>query len=250
MSFGQLILLLIGLLILYGVLKNFGTLLMIPALKAYSKGDKAKGVKGVERALKFPMGPQQKLTCAYVLLKEGCPEKAESIISPLRTFTAKKFNPSKARVYYSLIQWKRGELDEAIESLEGLLAEGYRTGILYGNLGYFLLEKGDLDRALEVNLEALDYDPSEAVIRDNLGATYVRRGEWDKALEVYEALLPDLPRFPDAYYNRALIHCHHEEWAQAKDMLIRAAGKNFSYLSTMPRDQVDKLLEEVESKLS
>ena len=250
MSFGQLVLLLIGAFILLAALKNLGTLMMIPSLKAYSKGNKTKGIAGVERALKFPMGPQQKLTCAYLLLKEGFPEESEKIIAPLRTLKTRKFNPNKARVYYSLILWNKGDLDRAIESLEELLAEDYKTGVLYGNLGYFLLEKGDLDRALEVNLAGYDYDASSAVIRDNLGATYIKREEWDKALEVYDALLPELPGFPDAYYNRALIHCREGEWDQAKEMLLKASGKNFTYLSTLSKEEVEEKLGEAESHLS
>ncbi len=127
-------------------------------------------VKKLERALAFPMRPQHRLTCAYLLLKEGRLEEADKIIAPLRTAVAKKYNPNLARVYYSLVLWKRGELDQAVESLEGLLEEGYRTGVLYGNLGYFLIEKGDYDRALEVNLAGIDYDSSSAVGRDNSGA--------------------------------------------------------------------------------
>ncbi len=245
MSSGLRILLLLALVAFFFALRNLGTILLFGAMRTYGRGQKDRAIGAVERALKFPMGPQHRLTSAFLLLKEGHLDRAEAIIAPLRTVKTKKYNPNKARVYYSLVQWKRGELDRAVENLEGLLAEGYRTGTLYANLGYFLIEQGSYERALEVNREGLDYDSSYNVIKDNLGLTYIKLGEWDKALEIYEDLLTGVPSFPDAYYNKALIHIHRGETEEARDLLLKAETKNFSYLSTLSREQISSLREEL-----
>ena len=249
MSFGRIVLLAIGAFIFYKMAKNWGFIVMMRAIQIYSKKDKAKGISLIRTALKYPMPAKHRLTCGYFLLKEGYLEESNSIIAPLRTAVQKKYNPNQARVYYSLVLWKQKKLDEAIESLEGLLAEDYKTAVLYTNLGFFLIEKGDYERALEINLAGKDYDSSSAVMQDNLGLNYIKLGEWEKAREIYDdIILPELPGFPDAYVNRALIHMHFEQWAEAKDLLIKAEGKSFTFLSTMTKEDVAGLIESVESK--
>jgi tetratricopeptide (TPR) repeat protein len=250
MSFGQFVLLIIAVLIVYGVAKNFGFFLMFFAMQSYGKGNKEKGIKGLERSLDFPMGPSPKLTCAYLLLKEGHLERADKVISSLRSVTTKRFNPNEAKAHYALIYWKRGDLDRAVACLEELLADGYRTSVLYANLGCFLIEKGDLDRAWEVNQAGIEYDPPSMVIRDNLGLLHLKREEWERAAEIYDELLAEIPGFPDPYYNRALIHSHFEEWEEAKDLLIKAEGKSFTFLSTLQLEQVEELSRDVKSQLT
>ncbi|MDC7224829.1 MAG: tetratricopeptide repeat protein [Spirochaetales bacterium] len=247
MSFGRIVLIAIAVLVVYGTVKNFGVILMFFAMRSYGKGDKPRAIKGLERALDFPMPPSPKLTCAYVLLKEGRLEKAEEVFSALRSVSSKRFNPKEVSVHFSLIYWKRGELDRAVECLEDLLADGYRTSVLYANLGYFLIEKGDWDRAWEVNTAGLEYDSTSMVLRDNLALIHIKREEWDEAAAIYDTLLPELPGFPDPYYNRALVHIHCQEWDRAKDLLIRAEGKNFTFLSTLSREQVEGKLKELEA---
>ncbi|MDC7220097.1 MAG: tetratricopeptide repeat protein [Spirochaetales bacterium] len=247
MGIGQLVLIFIGAFILYSTAKNFGLVLMFFAMRRYSKDeDKTGALAQIEKALNFPMPPSPKLTCAYILLKEGRPDKAEEVIAPLRTVETKRFNSNEARLHYSLIYWKKGELDKAIESLEELMAEGYRNSILYGNLGVYLIEKGDLDRALEVTQEGLEYNSSSLLIRDNLGLIYIKKKEWDEAARVYDELLTEIPGFPDPYYNRALIHKQSGQWEEARDLLIKAEGKSYNYLSTLALEQVQSLLEEAD----
>lgn len=251
MSFGQIVLLLLGAFVLYQVIKNWGFLLMLRAMRTYSQGQKEKGVGQIQKALRFPLPAKHKLTCGYFLLKEGYLDDADRVISPLRTAVEKNYNPNQARVYYSLVLWKRGDLEGAVESLEGLLAEDYKTAVLYSNLGYLLIEKGDLDRALEVNRAGVDYDDSSAAVLDNLGLTHIKREEWDDALPLYdEKILPAIPGFPDAYVNRALIHMHVGEWREAKDLLIKGRGKNFNFLSTMAPETVDELMEKCDAALA
>ena len=101
------------------------------------------------------MNPKHRLTCGYILLTRGYEEEADGILKPLLNLKAKKFSNEKAHIFYSLLQWKQGELDEAVESLENLKEGGYISTVLYTNLGFYLLEQGELDKALKLNLESL-----------------------------------------------------------------------------------------------
>lgn len=242
MSTGQIILTLIFIAIIFLMVKYRGNIQMILALRTYSQKDEEKGVEQFRKALKAPMSPRSRLTCGFYLLRAGHVDDAEAVIAPLKSVRTKKFNPNRAVVQYSLIQWKRGELDEAIESLLQLLEEDYRTSILYMNLGFYLLEKGDLEKALEINLEAYEYDKLAPVIRDNLGLNYIKLEEWDKALELFEPLVEEKPSFPDVYVNRARIHIHFGEKKEARELLETALEKNFSNLSTVSKEEINQLL--------
>lgn len=243
---GSLVLtLIISLLSIYLIGKNLGLFIMLRGMRIYSKGDKRRGLDRLRKALSFPIKPDHKLSCGFLILKEGNLDEADKILSTLISETHKKFNPHRARVYYSLVLWKKGMLDLAIESMESLLADDYRTDVLYCNLGYYLIEKGDYRRALEVNLEGLDYNGKSTIIRDNLALNYIKLEEWDKAEELSEALLNEKPGFPEAYYNRALISMHRKEWEEARELLASAEKKSFNFLSTISPDDVSRKISEL-----
>lgn len=249
MSGSLIITIFIFLLVIYVTVKNLGFIIMLRGMRIYSKGDKSRGVDRLRKALSFPLKPAHKLTCGFLILKEGNLDEADHILSSLMTSTHKKFNPHRARVYYSLVQWKRGMLDLAIDSLESLVADDYRTEVLYCNLGYFLIEKGDFQRALEVNLEALDYNGKSAVIRDNLALNYIKMEEWEKAEEISQVLVDEKPGFPEAYYHRALISLHRKDWVEASELLAIAENKNFNFLSTITPDDVARKISEADGEL-
>lgn len=249
MSAGQIIAILIALSVLILIFKFRGNLLMVRALRTYTQKDRSKGIEQIRTALKASMSPQSRLTCGFYLLREGNIDEAESIITPLTSTMTKKFNPNRAKVQVSLILWKRGELDAAVETLTSLLQEDFRTSVLYMNLGFFMLEKGDYKKALEVNLEAYEYDRHAAVIRDNLGLNYIKLEEWEKALEIYDPLIEEKPSFPDVYVNRARIHMHYKQWKEASALLETALEKNFSFLSTVSKDEINSLLKIIDENI-
>ncbi len=90
-----------------------------------------------------------------------------------------------------------GELDEAEQAYETVLALGKRTesreaiAIAYGNLGIVYETRGELDRAEEMHLKGLEIDEAlgrkegMASTYGNLGIVYKKRGELDRAEEMY-----------------------------------------------------------------
>lgn len=145
----------------------------------------------------------------------------------------------------ALVQWKKGNLDEAINTLEEVIKK-YETSNIYGSLGYMLIQKGDLDKALEFNLKASEYNSSNAIIMDNLGQTYYLRGNYDKATEIYENIMETNPTFPDAYYNYALVLKARKEYSKAIEIAKKALNYQLSFLSTITRQQIDSLISELE----
>jgi len=144
--------------------------------------------------------------------------------------------------YRSLALWKSGRLDEAVELLEELLAQGYRTATLYGNLGYLLVLQGNLSRAEEVCLEAADWDPDGKVILDNLGGLYLEQERWNEAAEVYSRLLALDPKFPEAWHGAAQAALKTGDAAEARRRWERALEQPFHSLTTVERVHIEKAL--------
>jgi len=230
------------LLLIYLILRFRSFPLFLRGMKTYGAGDITRALELLKNSVEAGLAPKHQLTVGYLLLKEGYPEDAERIFTFLIHNPRGKFNNQHARAYSALIHWKMGRLDEAVEELETLLTENYRSSALYCNLGFFLIEQGNLDRALEVNLEAEDYDEESPVIQDNLGLCYIRKKDWGMAERVYEKLIKTEPAFPDAWYNAAQVALHKGEKERAVSLLNTALEKKFSYLSTLSKTDVEELL--------
>ncbi|MBF9014361.1 MULTISPECIES: lipopolysaccharide assembly protein LapB [unclassified Oceanispirochaeta] len=217
-------------------------LLYFKALKVYGAGNTEKAVTMLKKSVEEGLSNKHQLTVGYLLLKEGFIDDAERIFTYLIHNPGAKFNAQHARSYNALIHWKSDRLDEAVEELEALLTENYRTSSFYSNFGFFLIEQGNLERALEINLEAEAYDGESAVIQDNLGLCYIKLNDWDKAEKLYAKLMEKDPSFPDAWYNAALVAEKKNDKEKAVSYLNTALTKKFSYLSTLSREQVEEQL--------
>jgi len=236
------------LLLIYLLLRYRSFYLFLRGMKTYGSGDIKKALDMLKNSVEGGLSAKHQLTVGYLLLKEGYPEDAERIFTYLIHHPHRKFNPQHARSYSALIHWKMGRLDEAVEELETLLEENYRSSALYCNLGFFLIEQDRLDRALEVNLEAESYDEESPVIQDNLGLCYIRKKEWALAQKVYDKLIPADPAFPDAWYNAARVSLHQGDKETAESRLKTALTKKFSYLSTLSRTDVEEMLRSLQTE--
>jgi tetratricopeptide (TPR) repeat protein len=214
---------------------------------AYGQGNMENALEWFRRSYKTGVAkPQTVVSYGYLLLKSGNIEDAEHILDIL---SRRKLSENDRLVLNSnmaLVQWKKGNLDEAINTLEEVI-KNYETTNIYGSLGYMLIQKGDLDKALEFNLKASDYNSSNAIIMDNLGQTYYLRGNYDKAVEIYENIMESNPTFPDAYYNYALVLKARKEYLKALETAKKALDYKLSFLSSITKEQIDNLIEELEN---
>jgi len=213
---------------------------------SYYKGDMEKGLRWFKKAYKSGSAKPQTITSyAYLLLKTAKIQEAEDILESLLRTKLEANDRMMVRSNMALVQWKKGNLDEAIQTLEEVITS-YETTNIYGSLGYILIQKGDLDKALEFNLKASDYNSTNTIIMDNLGQTYYLRGEYDKAVEIYENLMDSNPSFPEAYYNYALVLKEKNEIEKALETARKSLNYSLSFLSTIVKEDIDNLIKDLE----
>lgn len=155
----------------------------------------------------------------------------------------------KLRVNYAICQWKVGKVDQGIELLRSVIND-YRNGVVYGALGYMLIEKarqtGDYTEAMAFNEEALDYDDEDAVVLDNLGQLWLDQGDTEKALSYLEKAHELKPKQVDTLYYLGKIYHEKGEDAKAKEVLDTALNGNFSALCTTTREMAKELRDKIQ----
>ena len=152
------------------------------------------------------------------------------------------------RINFAICQWKLGNLDSAISQLKIAMQEG-ATGMLYGSLGYVLIEKaiqtGDFTEAIEFNQQAMDYDDEDAVVLDNMGQLSLAMGDKEKAYEYFVKAHEFKPRQVDTLYYLARLTAEKGDKKKALEYLETALDGNYSALATTSRQQALDLQEEL-----
>ena len=187
----------------------------------------------------------------YLAVKNGRTEEGFKLLDRALTLgrRGKSLKLSDRRLlqtYFALVLWKQGRLDDAVALLEELLAQGYRTSTLYGNLGFLLVVQRNLERAEAVCLEAAEWDPEGKVILDNLASVYLEQERWPEAAEIYERLLALEPRFPEAWHGGGWASLKTGDAAAAQRRWQRALELPFHSLTTVERSAVEKALKELD----
>ena len=144
------------------------------------------------------------------------------------------------RINFAVCQWKLGNLDSAISQFKIAMNDG-PTGVIYGSLGYMLIEKakqtGDFTEAVEFNAKALEYDDEDAVVLDNLGQLNLAMGDKAKAREYFLKAHEIKPRQVDTLYYLAVLASEEGDKAKAIEYLDAALDGNYSALCTTSRQQ-------------
>lgn len=212
---------------------------------AFASGNEQETLKWYEKAVATGRANIViKISYAFVLLKTGNPEKAETVLNEI--LMQKKIPEDKrnmAKQNRCMVYYKLGRLDEAIEEAEELF-ENYKNTTMYGMLGYFkILNNEDLDSLLEFCLEAYDFNSDDRDIMDNLSIVYYKRGEYDKAREISQKLIKTAPKFIEAYYHGAQIAEKCGDIDAAKEILEDIEDCTRSYMTTVSQREIDELKE-------
>ncbi len=186
-----------------------------------------------------------RLTYAYLILKEGDPDAANKKFALLSMERLTREQKLQLKASYALVYWKRGEVDTAIEMLEEVINSA-KTTSTYGSLGYMYAFNGNLSKALEFNQEAYEYNSTNPIIVDNLAFTYYKVGEYARAREYYEKLMALKPTFPEAFYGYGRLLVEMGETEAGLEMVRKALSANFSYLTVTDRQEILDYLEEFE----
>lgn len=184
------------------------------------------------------------VTFVYFLLKSGKFVKAGEIISELEKRAMNEQELNIVALNKALFLWKSSRVEEAAQLYEKLLGQ-YESTSLYSSYGYLILLTGDLDKALELNLKAYQFNPESSAIMDNLGLTYLKRNQPGESLALYEKLMEREPRFPEAYYNMALLMEEMMDHDSAVHYLGKALEQDFDGLSTVTREEVERKLNQL-----
>ncbi len=185
-------------------------------------------------------------TYGYMLLKHGRLEEAMSIFT--EQFNSSKLSDNEKfdlQANYALALWKKGQIDKAISLLEKVIAS-YKNSNIYGSLGYLYNLSGNLDKALEFNLEAYDYNSTNGIILDNLGETYYLLDELENADKVFKELMALNPKFPEAFYDYALVFEKIGDTEKCIDYLNKAMQYKPNYLSAITAEDIENKLKELE----
>lgn len=190
--------------------------------------------------------PRVMLAYGVLLLKMEQYDKAREVMLKSDHLPGiSKDQKAQLRLNYAICNWKLGNLDKAIEMMQDIARNG-KTSMIYGSLGYMLIEKarqtGDFAEAIAFNDEAYEYDEDDAVVLDNLGQLNLALGEREKALDYFKRAHERKPSQVDTLYYLAKLACEDGEKEQAKEYLQDALQQNYSALCTTTKDQAQELL--------
>lgn len=243
--FGVLVALGIGLLLLVILIWKRRALLFTQfAVQAYYiKGNKEKGEKYFKKAYNTGiMTPECKIQYSSFCLRENKFQKGRHLLNEIiNSSRTTKEDKIDAKHNLSVLVWKEGNLDEAIEIMEEAHSLKPATNT-YGTMGVLYIERakkdGKFEEILDFLLEAYDYNASDKTIADNLGETYLLMGKYDKAKEVYEELLTATFVTPVPYYNYGLVLKALGENDAAKEQFEKALGCRFTSVLTVTEEMV------------
>lgn len=218
------------------------------AKTSYIKGDYEKSLRIFKIANTVGnLSVPNKTLYAYIQLRCGLVEEAQTSIRGILPYTKPKTaDRYQLKNLLALTYWKQGDLNEAIEEMEEIVAENYKTTQIYQNLGIYYNLSGDMDKAIGFNEEAYEYNKDDHVICDNLADAYARCEQYEKAAEVYEDLVtrdPE-PHFPEAYYGYGKVLIELGDKEKGIEMIEKSLTKPFSFLSIRPKEEIEKLLNE------
>jgi tetratricopeptide (TPR) repeat protein len=217
----------------------------IKANAAYNTGDVEKSFSYFDKAVKVNgVSARIKNVYAYYLLRNQNLEKTEELLKSINMDTLSIHEKNQSRLTWSLVYWKKNNLQKALELLEKIYTE-YKCTPMYESYGYLLILNKDYEKALTVNLEAVEYDSSNNIMLDNLGETYYALKDYDKAYEIYTNLIEKSPSFPEPYYHYALVLKEKGEKEKALELLDKALGFKESYLSEVNHSLINSVIEEI-----
>ena len=217
------------------------------AVKKYRQGDMEGALTWYARAAAGRNAkPMVYLSYALVLLKAGDLDAAEENLASVAESELSEYDRNVLTAMGGLLKWKRGNPRRAAVDLKSL-ADEFKNPTLFGALGSLYLSEGMLDAALRHNSEADEIAHDDQIIRDNLARTYYLTGEVEKAEEIFDDLIDRAVHMPEPYLNKALILRSRDKTDEALSVVSRAMQYPYSHLSYFSREEIEGIIERIES---
>ncbi len=106
------------------------------------------------------------------------------------------------------IEFDRGNLDAAAETLRQAVATSDAPGLIANKLGEVRAEQGRLDEAMELFVDAISKNELFAAPYFNLGVLFEERGEVREAVSRYEKAIELAPKYYHAQFNLGRLFGH------------------------------------------
>ncbi len=239
---------LLAAIVLYGIYHFVPTFYVTKGNQSYAAGDEETAYLWYKKAYDTGrMNVKMKSSYAYILMRTGREDEAEKVLDPI--IRVKGLEPEKkniARQQRCMVYYRQGRIDEALSEAIQLYEDGYRTGNLYGMLGYFkLLSNVPLDETLATCEEAYDYDKDNRDILDNLSICYYRLGRYEDAEKISDELLSEQDDFVEGFYHGAKIAVKCGKYDKARAYLDKLAECKRSKMTTITEEEIEKLKSEL-----
>lgn len=230
--------------VVYMLLPNF---MAAQGSKAFSEKDYEKALKFYKKAYETGRANMNiKNGYAVLLMRMGKFDDAETVLNEIiLDRRLPREQKSAAKQYRTLLYFKQGKEEEALEDAEELF-ETYRNTTMYGLLGYIKLATNQpMDETLQFCRDAYEYNADDRDIVDNLVLALYKSGAYEEAEEYAADLREDHPEFLEAFYHSALIAQKLGDHGKAAEYAERIGSCNRTGLTTISEAEVDALKKEL-----
>lgn len=189
----------------------------------------------------------------YCEIKFGYVEDADRILTKIlsKRETHKPFKGQDVvdiQMVRALLEWKKGDVDKAIEILN-VLFEQEKTLTLYNTLAYMKTIKGDVKESLNFSKEAYDKFEKDILVRSIYAINLYKDGQKNEAGEIFEVLAEGISNIPDTLYFYALLLIERGDQKEAIEMVKKAIRLlRTTIITIVESEEYKKLLDKLENK--
>lgn len=175
-----------------------------PGIQPYETTVLGEGALNTETTTIVEATPPPSQEQIYVeLFQNGLKAETNGNLAQAYTYylQAKNLFPNKveANLKLAIVSAKTGNLDQAINTFENIIALGNATSDTYYNLATIYQKQGKMNLALQYYLKAIESNPKDIQTLDTLGKLYISNGLYGKAINVYYNLI-QLDKDNHTYY--------------------------------------------------
>lgn len=145
----------------------------------------------------------------YCEIKYGSVEDADRVLNKIleKRKTHKPFKGQELidlQMVRALLEWKKGDVDKAIEILEEVFKEDKSTTV-YTTIAYMKTIKGDIDKSLEFSKEAYEKFEDDILVKSIYAINLYKNDQKEEAEVIFKELCNGVYNIPDNMYFYALI---------------------------------------------
>jgi len=157
--------------------------------------------------------------------------------------------------YLGVAYWRKGDLDEALETFDRSLSLDHNYSIAFNNKGSVYLSKFlttrdrmDLDRATENFKKSIQLDPGYASAYNGLGAAYSQAGDIEGAIRSWEKAVEINPGLGFSLYNLGTAYMRKGDKTRALEYLNEYKKKEYRRLPQKEKEKLDALIQSCRQK--